>query len=116
MKFLFNDTKFNINHGEIMGKALKLYKKWTGRIPADVHVQEVITFLNYYFPGMWGQRRGSHIVIRCERLNQFLDYRPNGEITVPIKNGKRVKGFYIKELVKAVCLLDELEDFRWKRT
>jgi len=32
-----------------MGKAEKLFNKWSGNIPTDARVQEVKTLLNHYF-------------------------------------------------------------------
>ncbi|HDR14810.1 MAG TPA: hypothetical protein ENN79_04835 [Desulfobacteraceae bacterium] len=91
-----------------MRKADKLLQKWTNNVPKEARVQDVETFINHFFPGMWHQERTSHIVITCEALKPFREYKPNGELTVAVKGGKRVKGFYIKDLVKAVRLLEEL--------
>lgn len=38
------------------------------------------------------------------------DYQPYGEISVPVKGGQQVKGFYIKRLVAAVKFLTESGD------
>lgn len=54
------------------------------------------------------QWKTSHIVVRCEKLKAFPDYQPYGEISVPVKSGQRVKGYYIKELIKAIGILEEL--------
>lgn len=91
-----------------MGKAEKLYRKWSEHIPREAHLQEVTTFLDTYFPGMWKQKLSSHIVVRCSRLAVLADYRPYGEITVPVKGGQRVKGFYIGNLLRAIRVLEEL--------
>ncbi|MBN1931450.1 MAG: hypothetical protein JW786_07570 [Desulfobacterales bacterium] len=93
-----------------MGKAQKLFDQWVDNVPKDARVQDVKTFLNAYFPGMWNQKGSSHMVIRCDALKPFPDYQPYGEISVPVKGGQKVKGFYIKQLVKAVQLLKELGD------
>ncbi|MBW1940927.1 MAG: hypothetical protein JRG68_08235 [Deltaproteobacteria bacterium] len=93
-----------------MGKAQKLFEHWIDNVPREVRVQDVKTFLNYYFPDMWDHQRSSHIVVRCETLKAFPDYHPYGEISVPVKGGQKVKGFYIKALLKAVSLLTELGD------
>ena len=93
-----------------MGKAQKLFDQWSDNIPKEARVQDVKTFLNYYFPDMWNQKRSSHIVVRCEGLKVFPDYQPYGEISVPVKGGQKVKKFYIKALINAVNLLTELGD------
>lgn len=91
-----------------MGKALKLFEKWTDNVPKEARLQDVKTFLSHFFPGMWDQQGTSHIVVRCEALKIFPEYQPYGEISVPVKGGKKVKGFYIKRLIKAVYLIEEL--------
>jgi len=93
-----------------MGKAQKIFELWADTIPKEARVQDVKTFLNTYFKGMWDQKGSSHMVVRCEALKTFPDYQPYGEISVPVKGGQKVKGFYIKQLVKAVQLLQELGD------
>ncbi len=91
-----------------MGKAQKLYKKWLGKTPREARIHDVKTFLNYYFNGLWDHEGGSHIVVRCEELKAFSDYQPYGEISVPVKSGQKVKGFYINALIKANSRLVEL--------
>lgn len=91
-----------------MVKAQKLFEKWTDNVPKEARVQDVKTFLGHFFRGMWDQQGTSHIVVRCEALKVFPEYQPYGEISVPVKGGKKVKGIYIKALIKAICLLDEL--------
>jgi len=95
-----------------MGKAQKFFDQWANNVPKEARVQDVKTFLSTYFPGMWDQERSSHMVVRCNALKAFPDYQPYGEISVPVKGGKKVKGFYIKQLIKAVQLLSELGDKR----
>lgn len=93
-----------------MGKGEKLLTQWAGNPPKEARINEVKTFLNTFFPDMWQQRKSSHIVIRCEALKSHPDYQPYGEISVPVKGGQQVKGFYIKRLVEAVTLLTESGD------
>ncbi|MFW6333450.1 MAG: hypothetical protein ACOC23_09155 [Thermodesulfobacteriota bacterium] len=91
-----------------MGKGQKLLDRWADNLPREARRQEVITFLDTYFPHMWTQNKSSHIVVRCDALKGFPGYQPYGEISVPIKGGQKVKGFYVKRLIKAVALLLEL--------
>ncbi|MEA2039333.1 MAG: hypothetical protein U9N82_05830 [Thermodesulfobacteriota bacterium] len=91
-----------------MGKAQKLFEKWTDSVPNEARVQDVKTFLAHFFPDMWDQQGTSHIVVRCEALKVFPEYQPYGEMSVPVKGGKKVKGFYIKRLINAVYLIEEL--------
>ena len=93
-----------------MGKAHKLLEQWVDIIPREARIRDVKTFLNNYFPGMWSQEGSSHMVVRCDALKAFPDYQPYGEISVPVKGGKKVKGFYIRKLIKAVQLLTEVGD------
>jgi|GEM_PF-802705 len=92
-----------------MGKAKKLFDEWGKNVPAEARKQDIITFLNAYFPGMWDQKGSSHIVIRCDKLKVSPDYQPYGELTIPVKGGQKVKGIYIKKLFNAANLLEGLK-------
>ena len=58
-----------------------------------------------FFSRPMGPKGTSHIVIRSEKLKAFEEFKPYGEITVPVKSGKHVKGFYIKTIIKGIELL-----------
>ena len=93
-----------------MGKAQKLFDIWADKVPKEARLQDVKTFLNTYFTDMWEQKKSSHIVVRCEALKAFREYQPYGELSVPVKGGQKVKGFYIKQLIVAAKILAELGD------
>ncbi len=93
-----------------MGKGEKLLTQWAGNPPKEARINDVKTFLNTFFPDMWRQKKSSHIVVRCKWLENHPDYHPYGEISVPVKGGQQVKGFYVKRLVEAVQLLMESGD------
>lgn len=48
------------------------------------------------------------MVVRHEALKRLEAYKPNGEISIPVKSGQRVKGFYVKKLVRAIRALEEM--------
>lgn len=89
-----------------MRKADRLLKKWSVDIPREAYRKDVENLLNNYFSGQWDHKSGSHIVVRCEKLKTFQDYKPYGEISIPVKGGTKIKGRYVKELIKAIKLLN----------
>jgi len=93
-----------------MGKAEKLFDRWSENLPKEARIQEVKTLLNTYFEGQWDHDGTSHIVVRCEKLKALPDYQPFGEISVPVKGGQKVKGYYIRSLIKAIKDLQESEE------
>lgn len=93
-------TKINMS-----SNAKKLFSKWSLQIPKEARINDVKTVLKYFFPDQWDQKGTSHIVIRSEKLKAFEEFKPYGEITVPVKSGKHVKGFYIKTIIKGIELL-----------
>ncbi len=93
-----------------MGTPEKIYNKWTLNRPKEAKIREVKTVLNAYFPDQWGCKGGSHIVVRNEILKKVPDFQPYGEFTIPVKHGKRVKGFYLKTILKAIEILKEFEE------
>lgn len=44
----------------------------------------------------------------AESANTLKDYGPEGDFSIPVKNGKKVKRHYVKRLVKAIYLLEEM--------
>ncbi len=77
--------------------------------PKLCHFQEVKTVLDAYFPGLWEQKSGSHIVVRHESLKKDRTFGPNGEFTVAVKGGQRVKGFYLRTILRAIEIIIEAE-------
>jgi hypothetical protein len=92
-----------------MGKADKLYLKWKARTPKEAKIRDVKTVLDQFFQGSWEFGKGSHIVVRHEALKVSRSFQPFGEITIPVKSGQKVKGFYIKILIEAIEVLREAE-------
>jgi len=98
-----------------MKKAEALFEKWTTLTPKEARRQDVIIILNHFFHDQWDWESGSHIVVRChdfEPLRTFGQYRDFVEFSIPVKSGKKVKGFYIKHLINAVKLLKELRELQ----
>lgn len=95
-----------------MGKPEKYLKKWKDNPPVEVRSDDVKTVLDCYFKGEWSQDGTSHIVIRNELLKELQEYKPFGEICIPVKGGKTVKGMYVKKLVKAIETLMELNEVK----
>ena len=88
-----------------MGKPEKILGKWSQNRPREVRFGEVETILNAYFPRMWEQKSGSHIVVRHEALKDAPGFGPVGEFTVPKKRGQKVKGHYLKTILKAIEII-----------
>ena len=53
------------------------------------------------------QKRGSHVIVRHELLRGVPDFGPDGEFSFPVKNGRVVKGVYLKRILEAVDLVRE---------
>lgn len=96
-----------------MSRAQKLFRKWSDNIPSEAKRSEVEVLLEHYFHGQWSfGSKASHIVLRCDRLAGFSPFNYIGEITIPIRKGRYVKGFYIKNLIEAINVIKELEDVK----
>lgn len=44
-----------------------------------------------------------------EKLKNQLDFGLNGEFILPVKNGRKIKGFYIKTILKALKTINEVD-------
>ncbi|MDZ7721629.1 MAG: type II toxin-antitoxin system HicA family toxin [candidate division KSB1 bacterium] len=53
------------------------------------------------------QKRGSHVVVRHRCLINQKNFGAEGEFTVPVKSGQVVKGRYLKQILKAISLIEE---------
>ncbi|RLB87210.1 MAG: hypothetical protein DRH50_17250 [Deltaproteobacteria bacterium] len=93
-----------------MGKPAKILKKWRKNRPKEAKFQEIKTVLNVYFPGMWEEKAGSHIVVRHESLIGISIFGPKGEFTIVKKKGQKVKGHYLKVILKAIDIIEEREN------
>ncbi len=92
-----------------MGKSVKFLKRWRENRPKEVRFREVKTVLDTYFPGMWEEKTGSHIIVKHELLISIAGFGPKGEFTVVKKHGQKVKGHYLKVILKAIDIIEEKE-------
>ena len=93
-----------------MTKVDKTLEKWLKNPPKEAPRGEVLAIIKRFFPGQYETKRGSHIVIRDERLVGLRDYGPDGSFDIPVKGGQKVKGFYLKRVARTIKLLEEMEE------
>jgi hypothetical protein len=91
-----------------VSKAEKILKKWLKNTPTEVPIDKVEAFLDRHFSGQYSQSSTSHIVVQDDKLKGMPDYGPNGDFTVVVKGGRKVKGVYLKRLAETVIFLQEL--------
>ncbi len=72
------------------------------------HTAQIIAVLDRYFPKQYTWRGGSHIVVQDDNLKGLKDYGPEGDFSIPVKGGKKVKRHYVRRLVKTIDLLEEM--------
>ena len=92
-----------------MSKVDKILGKWLQNTPTDVPKNKVLAIIDRFFPGQWKQEKSSHIVIQDNRLIGIPGYGPEGDFDIPVKGGQRVKGYYLKNLVRTIKLLENME-------
>ncbi len=94
-----------------MSRIEKRISKWKNhQFKQDVPVDDLFSVLDYFFPGSYkyGETRGSHIIkVWHECLKGVPGFGPDGDFTIPTKGGKKVKHFYLKDLVKAIDIVRE---------
>jgi len=91
-----------------MSKRQKLINKWKNNTPTTAKRREVEGILNIYFPGEYALEKSSHIVVDSEKL-KFLKSAPLGILTIPLTNGRHVKGRYLKDLMRVIEEIEQLE-------
>jgi len=63
--------------------------------------------IDYFFGDLrQAGRRGSHIIIKDERLKNIGPFGALGRFEIPVVGGQKVKGFYLQRLVNAIDALD----------
>ncbi len=88
-----------------MSRAEKILEQWEERRPTEVSRGEVEAVLEAFFPGQWGLLSGSHIVVRSAILKKYKRFQPYGEVMLALKKGRKVKFFYIKDLIDAIKVI-----------
>lgn len=92
-----------------MGKPEKNIEAWRQRVPVEVRKEQVLAVLQRWFPDQYEFKSGSHIVVTVEKFRGRPGYGPDGDFSIPVRNGQTVKGFYVKGLIQAIDTLREME-------
>jgi len=92
---------------DYMSRLEKILKKWKSK-PKEVNRDEVVSILER-FGFKLDFKRGSHIVVNHPKLLNRPGFGRLGEFTVPVKNGRFVKGFYLKQILDAIEIITEEE-------
>lgn len=92
-----------------MSKINKTLTKWSINTPTDAPIDKVIALIKRFFKDQYELISGSHIVIRNDNLIGRPDYGPDGDFTVPVSGGQKVKGYYLKKLADTIILLEQIE-------
>lgn len=93
-----------------MTKRQKLLDKWKQNTPKTARRSEVEAVLDHYFPNEYTWDGGSHIVVENDLLKGLKDIAPLGILSIPVKNGRDVKGVYLKTLMKVIEYIQNQED------
>ena len=88
-----------------MAKIEKILKKWESG-PTEVEREEVLSVLKRY-AFIIHFKKGSHIIVSHPALVDKPNFGGLGEFTIPLKKGRKVKGFYIKNILEAITIVRE---------
>jgi len=88
-----------------MAKLDKILNSWK-RKPKEVRRDEVVNVLEKL--GFELEfKRGSHIVVRHEKLREQPHFGLNDEFTIPTVKGRYIKGFYLERILLAIETITE---------
>ncbi len=83
-----------------MSKREKTIFKWLNNTPTEEKLETVLGIIEYYFESY--RQKGSHIIVKDMRLaEQGLS------LNFAIKNGQKVKGFYLQRIAKLIKQVEE---------
>jgi anaerobic ribonucleoside-triphosphate reductase len=88
----------------------ELIDKWLNNTPAEDSVEKVERILIKYFGADSVNKRsgGSHQYrVKHPSLQGLPGFGIAGHLSVPVKNGTKVKGFYLKRIAQAVKRFEE---------
>ena len=90
-----------------MSKIEKILAKWKSH-PKFVEKEEVFSVLER-FGFRVESKSGSHNIISHESLIGHPNFGLRGEFCIPVKHGRKVKGFYLKRVLEAIEIVQEEE-------
>lgn len=88
-----------------MSKLEKTLNKWKNR-PTLVEKEEVVSVLGRFGFDL-DYKTGSHIIVTHGCLKGHPGFGVAGEFTLPIKSGRKVKGVYLKTILRAIEIIKE---------
>jgi len=88
-----------------MSKLDKVLRKWQNK-PIIVEKEEVLSILKRYDFEI-DFKPGAHIIVRHPCLINRAGFGPNGEYTLPVKGGQKIRGVYLKAILKAISIIEE---------
>ncbi len=100
-----------------MTRREKILEKW--QRATDENIDTVEAVLGYYGFTCVSNKGGSHKTFYHPKLVEAYtqdpialeDFGPEGLLTIPISGGKRVKGIYLRNMLKALSLVLNGGDF-----
>jgi hypothetical protein len=88
-----------------MSKIEKRLEKWL-TTKQFVPLNEVEAVIENYFPDVDKKKGGSHRYLLSHiAMKDEPDFAPNGTMLIPVK-GNKVKPVYIRQLAKAIALIE----------
>ncbi|MFQ6083467.1 MAG: hypothetical protein ACE5WD_08920 [Candidatus Aminicenantia bacterium] len=102
--------------------ALLCQKKEKGEKLPELTVNEVNNIIKRYFEN-YEFKRGSHIKVQDSGLKKFKEMCPDdnrfskeGEFTIPVRGGQKVKRIYINRLSETIEIIQFMEGKSEKRS
>lgn len=95
----------------IMARIQKRIESWKSS-KQPVPTEEVLSVANHFFDSVeTGKTRGSHhIRITDDMLIGHPSCGPEGDFTIPVSGGQRVKHFYLKNLIELIKIKTTAEN------
>jgi len=92
-----------------MSQVGKTLDKWLNNPPKEVPKEKVLAMLDRFLRGQYKEKGGSHITVQDDRLIGFPEYGPDGDFSIVIKGGQKVKGYYLQKLAETIMLLEAMK-------
>jgi len=90
-----------------LSKREKLISKWRQSLPTEEEFESVRSLLEHF--GFTSRFVSSHYVVHHDKLEGNPHFF-NGELSIPVKNGRQVKGFYLRSVLEALEYIGVIEE------
>jgi hypothetical protein len=92
----------------LIGRREKIVEAWAKKPNPEADVESVEAILRHYFKDAFTKAEGGSHQLRVSHPTLYgHPHFVGGTLSVPVRGGQGVKGFYLKRIAEAISILEE---------